>query len=455
MVVNLRMLAIDSLIEIMEKNRHSHLVIGEVLNKYSYIEKQERAFYQRLTFGTIERMIYLDYVIEQFSSKPVKKMRPVVRYILRTGVYQIIYMDFVPDSAACNEAVKIAKKRGFSSLSGFINAILRKVCANKDTLSLPDMEKEPEKYLSVVNSTPLWIVQMLYEKYGFETTKKVLEQSLETKNTTIRCNRDRIDIEKLHAKLIEQGISVERGNYVSDALIIKNFDNIYDIYGYEEGYFYVQDESSMLAVLGAGIDREDTVIDVCAAPGGKSLFAAQFAKNGRVISRDLTESKTDIIRENAARLGVSNITIETKDALVLDEEYVGKADVVLADLPCSGLGIIGKKPDIKYKVTKEQTLELAKLQKDILKVVASYVKPGGVMIFSTCTINPYENEKNIQWITNNLDFVTESLSGYIPEELVGSEGSNGYVTFLPGIHKCDGFFIARLRRKECDNNDRK
>lgn len=454
MVVNLRMLAVDSLIEIMEENRHSHLVIGEVLDKYSYIEKQERAFYQRLTFGTIERMIYLDYVIEQFSSKPVKKMRPVVRYILRTGVYQIIYMDSVPDSAACNEAVKIAKKRGFLSLSGFINAILRKVCANKDKLKLPDMEREPQEYLSVINSTPLWIVQMLYEKYGFETTKKVLEQSLETKNVTIRCNRDRIDTEELIQRLEEQGISVNRGNYVSDALIIKNFDSIYDIYGYEEGYFYVQDESSMLAVLAAGIDTKDTIIDVCAAPGGKSLFAAQFANEGKVISRDLTENKTDIIRENAIRLGTSNILIETKDALILDEKYVGKADVVLADLPCSGLGIIGKKPDIKYKVTKEQTIELAGLQKEILRVVASYVKPGGVMIFSTCTINPDENEKNVKWITDNLDFVTESLSGFISEELLESEGENGYVTLLPGIHKCDGFFIARLRRKECDNNDR-
>ena len=452
MGLNLRMLAIDSLIEIMEKNRHSHLVIGEVLNKYSYISKQERAFFQRLSFGTIERMIYLDYVIEQFSSKPVKKMRPVVRYILRTGVYQIIYMDFVPDSAACNEAVKIAKKRGFSSLTGFINAILRKVCANKDNISVPDINAEPERYLSIVNSTPIWIVQMLYTKYGFELTKKVLEQSLEKKNITIRCNKDKIDTQTLIEKLKNQGISVEKGNYVSDALIIKDFDNLYDVYGYDEGYFYVQDESSMLAVLGAGIEKKDTVVDVCAAPGGKSLFAAYFAKEGKVISRDLTENKTDIIRENVSRLGVSNITIETKDACVLDEEYVGKADVVLADLPCSGLGIIGKKPDIKYKVTKEQVIELAQLQKDILKVVSSYVKPGGIMMFTTCTINPYENEENVRWILDNMDFVTESLKGFIPDELIENEESD-YVTLLPGVHKCDGFFIARLRRKECDNND--
>ena len=445
MVVNLRMLAVDSLMEIFEQNRHSHIVIGEVLNKYQYIEKQERAFYQRLTFGTIERMVYLDYVIESFSSKPVRKMRPLVRYILRTAAYQIIYMDSVPDSAACNEAVKIAKKRGFSSLSGFVNAILRKICGGKDNIVLPDKDKEPDKYLSVVNSTPLWLASMWYEKYGFEVADAMMKKQLETKSTTIRCNRGMLSVDELVGNLEEQNISVSPGNYVSDALIIKDFDNIYEISGYEEGHFYVQDESSMLAVLAAGIKEDDLVVDVCAAPGGKSLFAANIAHKGKVIARDLTESKTDIIRENAVRLKTENIVIETRDALILDESLIGKADVVIADLPCSGLGIIGKKPDIKYKVTKEQIEELAALQKDILKIVASYVKPGGVMIFSTCTVNSIENEENVRWIEENLDFEVESLKGYLNDEIVNDHC--GYLTLIPGIHKCDGFFIARFRKK--------
>lgn len=442
MVVNLRMLAVDSLMEIFEQNRHSHIVIGEVLNKYQYIEKQERAFYQRLTFGTIERMVYLDYVIESFSSKPVRKMRPLVRYILRTAAYQIIYMDSVPDSAACNEAVKIAKKRGFSSLAGFINAILRKICGEKNDIKLPDMDKEPDKYLSIVNSTPLWLATMWYEKYGFEIADAIMKKQLETKSTTIRCNTSILSTDELIKSLENQNINVRPGNYVSDALIISGFDNIYDIAGYDEGHFYVQDESSMLSVLAAGIKEDDLVVDVCAAPGGKSLFAANIARKGKVIARDLTESKTDIIRENATRLRTNNIVIETKDALQLDENLVGKADVVIADLPCSGFGIIGKKPDIKYKVTKEQTNELATLQKDILKVVASYVKPGGVMIFSTCTINTSENEDNVRWVTDNLGFKTKSLKEYLPGNVECDD--SGYVALLPGVHKCDGFFIARL-----------
>ena len=444
MVVNLRMLAVDSLMEIFEQNRHSHIVIGEVLNKYQYIEKQERAFYQRLTFGTIERMEYLDYVIESFSSKPVRKMRPLVRYILRTAAYQIIYMDSVPDSAACNEAVKIAKKRGFSSLSGFVNAILRKICGGKNDIKLPDVDKEPAKYLSVVNSTPLWLATMWYEQYGLEVADVMMKKQLETKNTTIRCNTRMLSVEELTSNLKNQNITISPGNYVSDALIIKDFDNIYDIDGYEEGHFYVQDESSMLAVLAAGIKDDDMVVDVCAAPGGKSLFAANLAYKGKVVARDLTDNKTELIRENASRLKVDNILIETKDALELDDMLVGKADVVIADLPCSGLGIIGKKPDIKYKVTKEQMSELAGLQKDILKVVSSYVKPDGVMIFSTCTINYKENEENVRWIEENLGFKAESLKKYMPDELKCDD--SGYIALLPGTHKCDGFFIARLRK---------
>lgn len=444
MDINLRMLAVDSLMEIFEQNRHSHIVTGAVLNKYQYIKKQERAFYQRLTFGTIERMIYLDYVIECFSNKPVRKMRPVIRYILRTAVYQIIYMDSVSDVTACNEAVKLAKKRGFSSLSGFVNAILRKICGGKNDINLPDKDKEPDKYLSIINSTPLWIASMWYEKYGFDVADAMMKKQLETKSITIRCNTSVISVEELTKNLEEQNINVSPGNYVKDALIINGFDNIYDIDGYEEGHFYVQDESSMLAVLAAGIKEEDLVIDVCAAPGGKSLFAANLACKGEVIARDLTETKTDIIRENANRLRIENIVIETKDALVLDESMVGKADVVIADLPCSGLGIIGKKPDIKYKVTKEQATELAALQKDILNVVASYVKPSGIMIFSTCTLDAMENEENVKFIVDKIGFMTESLKKYMPESLECDD--SGYITLLPGVHKCDGFFIARFRK---------
>ena len=448
MVVNLRMLAVDSLIEIFEENRHSHIVISEVLNKYQYIEKQERAFYQRLTFGTIERKLFIDYVIDSFSNKPVKKMRPVMRYILETGVYQILYMDSVPDSAACNEAVKIAKKRGFSSLSGFVNAILRKVCANKENITLPDKNANPVEYLSIAYSTPEWLVREWCDKYGYEKTKAILSKQLTDKSTTIRCNKLLITPNELSENLKSEGVGVKQGAYVEDALIISEFDSVTRLKGYEEGHFYVQDESSMLAVRAAGINSDDFVVDVCAAPGGKSLYAAYFASAGKVISRDLTENKTDIIAMNAKRCKAENVVIEVRDALELDEALVGKADVVIADLPCSGLGIIGKKPDIKLKMTKEQIIQLSNLQKEILKVVSSYVKPKGVMIYSTCTNNSVENEENVEWVVNNLGFETESLDEYIPKSLHNEDSKSGYMTLLPGINECDGFFISRLRKKQ-------
>lgn len=446
-VGQVRELALEVLIEVLEKGGYSHKCINGALKKYQYLEKQDRAFFSRLCEGTIEHAIELDYIINQFSKVKVKKQKPVIRNILRMAVYQIKYMDAVPDSAACNEAVKLATKKGFGTLKGFVNGVLRNISRNLEEVKYPDVTKEPMEYLHIRYSMPIWIVKHWLVEYDFSTVEAMLEQFMAPKVTTIRTNLNKMNTEELAEQVAAAGITVTPGAYLPYALKISGYNYIGKIPGFEEGQFVIQDESSMLVGEVAGVQKGMTVIDVCAAPGGKSLHVAEKLEGtGKVFSRDLTYEKTALIEENKNRLGVTNVTIQTMDALELDEESVEMADVVIADLPCSGLGVIGKKPDIKYKMEEQQLHDLAALQRDILRTVTRYVKPGGTMVYSTCTINKEENLNNAKWIASNFGFELESLDPYIPESMHSETTKQGYLQLLPGKHKTDGFFIAKLKK---------
>ncbi|MCR5609758.1 MAG: 16S rRNA (cytosine(967)-C(5))-methyltransferase RsmB, partial [Lachnospiraceae bacterium] len=384
--VNTRLIVLECLLDILEKSDYSHVVLGNVLSNNQYLEKYERAFITRLCEGTVEEMIKLDYIIDSYSTVKVKKMKPVIRNILRMGVYQILYMDNVPESAACNEAVKLALKKGFKNLKGFVNGVLRNIARDKDNIKLPDKEKDYNKYLSVNYSMPLWIVEMFVNEYGKEKTEKILEAFLKEKPTTICANN--IERDKLKGLLSDCGIDVKEGILSPRSLYISGYNYLTGIDAFNEGYFFVQDESSMCAVMAAGIKENDIVLDVCAAPGGKTMYAAgELNKTGLVSARDISYNKVQKIEDNIRRCNIENVETKVQDALVLDNEYVDKADVVIADLPCSGLGVIGTKPDIKYKITKEQIDELKNLQRNILDVCCRYLKKGGILIFSTCTIS--------------------------------------------------------------------
>lgn len=446
--INTRELALQILLKVLEEGEYTSAVIPGVLKNYQYLEKNERAFLTRLCEGTIERMIELDYIINQFSKVKSQKMKPVIRNVLRMSVYQMKYMNQVPNSAACNEAVKLVRKKGFSGLSGFVNGVLRNISRNLDTITYPKEEKEPEKYLSVCYSMPEWIVEMWVKEYGYAIAKKMLETSMEERPTVIRCNTGKVSVEELVKSLEQEGVTVEQGMYVDTALRISNYDYLEGLDSFQKGWFTVQDESSMLVSLAADLKKGFQVLDVCAAPGGKSLHAAQLLEGtGKVYARDLTLQKISRIEENSKRLGINNIEIKTWDARVLDKDKTSKADVVFADLPCSGLGVIGKKNDIKYKVTKEGIKNLVNLQREILSVAREYVKLGGTLIYSTCTVNALENEENVKWICEQEDFVLESLEPFLPESLWNDHTKEGYLQLLPGLVKTDGFFLARLRKK--------
>ena len=442
---NVRELALYVLTEVTDRGEYSNHVLKNVLEKYQYMEKRDRAFLSRLCEGTLEQLIRIDDVLNRFSKVPVKKMKPVIRGILRLGVYQLLFMDSVPDAAVCNESVKLATRKGFYNLKGFVNGVLRSIAREKDkALTVTGTGAD---YLSVRYSMPLWIVKKWLAVYPEETVARLLAAFLEPASTYIRCNSSRISPEALLERLQKEGAEAVKDGFVPDALRLTRFDYLEALPSFGEGLFQVQDASSMLPAYVAAPKTGDRCLDICAAPGGKSLQLADFLSGtGSVEARDLTEYKLELLEDNIARSGFSNITARQWDATIPDPSMKGQADVVLADLPCSGLGVLGRKKDIRYRVQEEDLHALAALQRQILTCAADYVKPGGTLVYSTCTINKEENEENLCWFTAHFPFEPVSLDDRLPEALKSETTKDGYLQLLPGTHPCDGFFLAKLRR---------
>ena len=432
MAENTREIVLDTLLEMERTKVFSHQLIKAVLDKYDYLEASEKRFMKRLIEGCIERRIELDYCIEQYASVKVNKMKPLIRCLMRMGTYQILYMDSVPDSAACNEAVKLAGKRKFTNLKGFVNGVLRKIAANKDNIPMPDPEKTPVEFLTVKYSMPAWIVEMWLEEYGLETVGKILDGLMEIHPVSIRF-ADTVSQAQKDAYIAaweKEGVVVKQSPYLEYAYTLENVEGIAALKGFEEGTFTVQDISSMLMVEAAGIKAGDKCMDVCAAPGGKSMLAA--AKAAEVLARDVSEYKTDLIRMNCERMGISNkVFVEVWDAAVEDPARKDYADVLIMDVPCSGLGVMGKKRDIKYNVTPESIESLLQLQKAIIDASWQYVKKGGTLMYSTCTIDKKENQDMARYICEKYPFMIE-------EER----------QILPGLMQAGGFYYAKLRRAE-------
>ena len=454
MDVNIRAVVLDILTEIEKEGEFSHITINNALLKYQYLDRTQRAFINRLSLGTIECRIEMDYILNQYSKTPVNRMKPLIRRIMRMAVYQIIYMENVPDSAACNEAVKLAAKRGFTGLKGFVNGVLRNISRNKDNITYPDKANETKKYLSVKYSMPEWIIELWNTNMSYEEIEDILAGMKKDKKTYIRCNTLKGSTDYIKKILEEEGVTVTEVSGLSYAYEISGYYYLTALKSFNEGLYQIQDISSMMAGEYVKPSTDSLIVDVCAAPGGKSINAAlKLAEaaydnkdipesgiskevlkgiTGRVIARDVSDYKASLIDDNVARLGIPYIDVEVHNALEFDEELEGKADIVIADLPCSGLGIMGRKPDIRYNITKEKIDDIISLQRDILKVVSRYVKTGGTLVYSTCTINRAENEDNADWICNTLGF---SKDGEYRQMLPSAKADN------------DGFFVAGLIKK--------
>ena len=468
---NTREIILNILLEYDKGDTRKKSLLKDTLDKHDYLETRDKAFIKRVTDGCLERNIQIDYILDSFSKTPVKKMQPLIKSLMRMSVYQIMFMDSVPDSAACNEAVKLATRHKFTGLKGFVNGVLRNISRNKDKIEYPDKDKDGGiLYLSVLYSMPEWICRMWVKEYGFEKTEEILKFFLNPRPTVVRVTKKlpgSMDIDALVKELSDAGCEVKKNSLLPYALELEKTDNIVYLPGFMEGRFTVQDVSSMLVTEIADPQPGQTVIDVCAAPGGKSLHAAErvmaagssaaegasenVADNGTVISRDVSERKVDLIEENAERLGVINITTQVNDAKIHDESLKEKADVLYLDVPCSGLGILGRKNDIKHNVKPKGLEDLTKLQWDIVKASWDYVKKDGIMIYSTCTVNKAENEDMVKHICEELPFEPVDITDKLPAELSSDDtiklsAQNGYMQLIPGEHGTDGFFIAKLRR---------
>ena len=438
MSITARQTAFSILLKIEKDKAYSNIALDSAVRELS-LDSTDCAFISRLVYGVTERKITLDYVISQFLNQPIKKLKAEVLVILRIGTYQILYMDKIPDSAAVNESVSLAKNNKSSYASGVVNAVLRKVSLEKENVfkSLSGDER-----LSILYSAPIDLVRFLMHHYNEENAEEILKSALNKKEITIRVNTLKTTQSELIEILEKENISTKITS-LKDALIINTKGAVYELDAYKKGLFYVEDVSSQICVKELGLKENYKLIDICSAPGGKSFTASQYMNNtGKIYSCDIHEHRVELIKSGAKRLGIENIIPTVNDATIFNEEFID-ADCVLCDVPCSGLGIIGKKPEIKYK-SLDEIKELIPIQKEILSTASKYVKKGGTLVYSTCSINPNENRKICDWfLKEHEDFYSVKVS---PEsERCIDEGD--YLTLLPHINNCDGFFIAKFIKK--------
>ncbi len=407
------------------------------------LDGRDAAFVKELTYGVLKQKLILDDVIKGLSSVKLKKIAPYVLCLLRMGIYQLYFMDKVPESAAVNESVKLAGRYAGKS-RGFVNAILRK--AAEKPLSLP--EGDSPEALSLRHSHPEPLVRWMLDRFGKEMTEDILTENNRTPALCLRVNRLKTTAEELLSHLEKEGISAKRGSLCGTALLIEA-GGAQQLSAYREGLFTLQDQSAQLAALALSPKAGDTVFDVCAAPGGKTTHLAELMENkGEIYALDLYEKRLLSVDAAAKRLGISIIKTRAADAASF--AFPKQADKILVDAPCSGLGVIRRRPDIKYKENVTDFAEIVRIQRDILNHCADFLKPGGVLVYSTCTINPAENEEQIfEFLKTHPDF---SLVPATHPQITGAKEllQKGMESFFPTKDGGDGFFIAKLKRRKDD-----
>ncbi len=433
-----RQIAFEILLKIEKDKAYSNLAVDSAVKAYSP-DSTDCAFISRLVYGVTERKITLDYIISRNLQQPINKLKKDVLVILRLGVYQIIFSDKIPTSAAVNESVKLTKANKCHYASGLVNAVLRKV--GDEGFTLPEDLSNTER-ISILYSAPEEFVKFLCYHYGEENAEAFLKSALEPKKIFVRVNTVKITTDELKAQFENEGVKV-KNSVLPNALEIEISKAVYDLETYKKGLFHVEDISSQLCVEALSPKENSVVLDVCAAPGGKTFTLAQYMGNkGELFSCDIYESRTKLIKDGAERLGLSCVKTMVNDATVFNSD-IPQCDYVLCDVPCSGLGIIGKKPEIKYKKL-DDIKELLPIQREILEITSRYVKKGGRLVYSTCSVNPNENRKICEaFLKDHEEFRTVKALPHI--ERTVDEGD--YLTLMMHKNNCDGFFIAVFERK--------
>lgn len=446
-----RSLALQVLTAVEQEGAYSNLLLGGALQK-SGLSGPDAGLATELVYGTIQRLNTIDFLLEPFVTKGMAKLAPWVRNLLRLSFYQLYYLDRIPPHAVVNEAVNLAKKRGHQGISGMVNGVLRNVLRRKEELKLPEGLSSVQR-IALEHSHPEWLVARWLEQYGEPTTEAICRANNEPPSISIRVNRAKTSRDDMLRLLKEQGLSAVPSKLAQDGIIVEGGGNMALTPWYREGLISVQDESSMLVAEALNPEAGMSVLDCCAAPGGKTCHIAEMMQgSGRVMANDIHPHKAKLVEDQANRLGLTNIDISTADASKLGERLEQNSfDRILLDAPCSGLGVIRRKPDLKWAKTAGDIAEIAGIQRTLLDTAGDLLKPGGLLVYSTCTIEPRENVEMVSdFLSRHPEFevATDKPPGWETEPLVAAStrGSIG-LQILPQDAHSDGFYIARLRKK--------
>jgi len=447
--ISARELALKVLELVEEEDAYANLALNQVLEEYRP-GKLDRAFATELTYGTLRSLNTLDWVLAQFIKKPLKSQTAAIRNILRLGVYQLMFMDRVPPSAVCNEGAEMARRHGNPGSVGFVNGVLRNISRRAKEIKFPEIGHNPIEHISLRYSHPPWLVERWLRQFGPEETISLCRANNEPAPNTVRTNTLKLTRAGLAARLKEDGLTVRETVYAPEGLNIEGFFSLGSLAAFKEGLFQVQDESSMLACRTLMPRPGTRVLDSCGAPGGKTTHLAQLMENqGEILAVDIHPHKLKLIHENCSRLGINIVEGLAGDARELPEKLRGWADFVLVDAPCTGLGVLRRRPDARWRKKPDQLPAIVQLQAEILTSAARCLKAGGVLVYSTCTVTHEENLGQIaDFLNRHPDFVLEDLTPFLPEGLDCEKTmAGGYLQILPHRHGMDGFFISRMRKK--------
>jgi 16S rRNA (cytosine967-C5)-methyltransferase len=446
-----REIAFRVLLEI-EEGAYANLLLNQTLHETKNLTSLDRGLITEIVYGTVKYRARLDWIIKKMVKK-VEKLEKGPRILLRLSFYQLLFMDKIPPFAVTNEAVKLAKKYFHSGVASLINGVLRNYLRNSEKVVWPDAEQSPLEYLEVFYSHPQWMLKRWLERYGWEKTIKICQYNNTPAELWIRTNTLKCSREELMIKLQEEGCVATPSLRVPEGVLLQSAPSLASLPSFQEGLFTVQDESSMLVAHILNPRPQQIVLDVCAGPGGKTTHLAQLMKNqGEILACDVHEHRRRLIEENAKRLGIKIIKTQLLDATRIAQELKGHYKLVLVDAPCSGLGVLRRRPDARWRKQEKEIKELARLQVQILASVYHLLAPGGRLVYSTCTIEPEENVEVIdKFIAAHADIVSFDLTPYFPyrpsTEEEKEELKKGYRQFLPFREGMEGFFIAGLQKK--------
>ena len=444
MIDKAREVALKTLYKIDKEKAYSNIALDEQIKEnINNLNEKDIGLISEIVYGTTTWKLTIDEIIKKYSNIKIKKISFWILNILRMGIYQIIFLDKIPKSAAVNESVNLAKRYGHKSSSNFVNAILRKV--DKKDYEEMFLIKDNVERISKTTSMPVWIIEELLKEMPIEKVENICESSNIKPKVTIRINNLKTTKEELLKKLEERNIQYEDG-ILEDFIILKKAKNIENLDIFKQGLFTIQDEAAGLAARTLGVTPNDRVLDACSAPGGKTTYLAEIMENqGEILAWDIHEHRTKLVDETAKRLGISIIKTEVKDASVFNPEYTEKFDKILLDVPCLGIGVLKRKPDIKWSKNREDVDEITLLQKDILETCSKYLKTGGFLVYSTCSILKQENSDVIEWFLNknpNFEIATFNIEDFYKQYYQ----NNGYVQVYQN-EKSDGFFICKLTKR--------